>query len=198
MKRTIRTAELEAPQPYHLLTSLVVPRPIAWVGSRSADGTQNLAPFSFFNVVSFDPPMVMFCPVGQPMVRKDTLANVRDTGEFTVSLVTEAVAPAMNATSGTFLAGEDEFAEAGLTPIQGSHVDAPFVGESPASMECVVRAIHETGNGRIVVGEVLAFHIDDSLFDGDRIQSSKIGAVARMGGREYARTDDPFSMVRPD
>ena len=131
-------------------------------------------------------------------MRKDTLANVRDTGEFTVSLVTEAVAPAMNATSGTFLAGEDEFAEAGLTPIQGSYVDAPFVGESPVSLECVVRAIHEAGNGRMVVGEVLAFHIDDSLFEGDRIQSSKIGAVARMGGREYARTDDPFSMVRPD
>jgi len=198
MKRTILTTELEAPLPYHFLTSLVVPRPIAWVGSRSKDGIQNLAPFSFFNVVSFDPPMVMFCPVGQPVVRKDTLANVRETREFTVSLVTEAIAPAMNATSGTFDAGQDEFLEAGLTPIQGSYVNAPFVGESPVALECAVRDIHEVGNGRMVIGEVLAFHIDDSLFDGDRIQSSKIGVVARMGGREYARTDDPFSMVRPD
>jgi flavin reductase (DIM6/NTAB) family NADH-FMN oxidoreductase RutF len=198
MKRTIRTAELEAPLPYHFLTSLVVPRPIAWVGSRAEDGTRNLAPFSFFNVVSSDPPMVMFCPVGHPLVRKDTLANVRETGEFTVSLVTEAVAPLMNVTSGTFHAGEDEFAEAGLTPINGSFVNAPFVGESPVALECVVRDIHEVGNGRIVVGEVVAFHIDDSLFDGDRIQSSVIGVVARMGGGEYARTDDPFSMVRPD
>ena len=197
MKRTIRTAEMPEGVPYKFLSGLVVPRPIAWVGSRSAEGVNNLAPFSFFNVVSVDPPMVMFCPIGQPDMRKDTLSNVRDTGVYTINIVSEGIAEQMNITSGSVPPEVDEFELAGLTATKGVMVAAPRVEEAPVSLECELVEVLPIGNGRMVIGEVKAFHVDEEIFDGDWIVSSRIEAVGRMAGSEYARTTDPLLMVRP-
>jgi flavin reductase (DIM6/NTAB) family NADH-FMN oxidoreductase RutF len=197
MKRTIRTADMPPGDPYKFLSGLVVPRPIAWVGSRSEDGVNNLAPFSFFNVVSVDPPMVMFCPIGQPDMRKDTLENVQATGAYTVNIVSEAVAEQMNVTSGSVPAEIDEFDLAGLTAIEGDLVAAPRVGEAPVSLECELVEVIPVGNGRMVIGEVKVFHVEEEIFDGDWIVSSRIEAIGRMAGYEYARSTDPLNMVRP-
>lgn len=197
MKRTIRTADMPAGDPYKFLSALVVPRPIAWVGSRSEDGVNNLAPFSFFNVVSVSPPMVMFCPIGQPDMRKDTLENVQATGFYTVNIVSEAVAEQMNMTSGSVPAEIDEFDLAGLTAVEGDLVPAPRVGEAPVSLECELVEVIPVGNGRMVIGEVKVFHVEEEIFDGDWIVSSRIEAIGRMAGYEYARSTDPLNMVRP-
>jgi flavin reductase (DIM6/NTAB) family NADH-FMN oxidoreductase RutF len=186
---------------YRLLVGSVVPRPIAFVSTTSPGGINNLAPFSFFNAVCGDPPVVLFCPVWRdPM--KDTLANVRDTREFVVNIVNEDIVEQMNVCSAEFPATVDEFAMSGLTPIPSDLVRAPRVAESPVSMECTLLQVVEISGrplgGNIVIGEVVRFHVDDRVIDGSyRIDAEKLRAVGRMSGYDYARTRDRFSLVRP-
>jgi len=187
---------------YRLLVGSVVPRPIAFVSTTSTGGVNNLAPFSFFNAVCGDPPVVLFCPVWrEPM--KDTLVNVRDTHEFVVNIVSESIVEQMNACSAEFPANVDEFAMSGLTPVPSDIVRAPRVAESPVSMECKLLQIVEISaqpmGGNIVIGEVVRFHVDDGIIDSSsyRIDAEKLQAVGRMSGFDYARTRDRFSLVRP-
>jgi flavin reductase (DIM6/NTAB) family NADH-FMN oxidoreductase RutF len=187
---------------YRLLVGSVVPRPIAFVSTRSTSGVNNLAPFSFFNAVCGDPPVVLFCPVWRdPM--KDTLANVRETREFVVNIVNEDIVEQMNACSAEVPANVDEFAMSGLTPIASDLVSAPRVAESPVSMECKLLQIVEISahpmGGNIVIGEVVCFHVDDRVIDAGsgKIDAEKLRAVGRMSGYDYARTRDRFSLVRP-
>jgi flavin reductase (DIM6/NTAB) family NADH-FMN oxidoreductase RutF len=191
-----------APVSYRLLVGSVVPRPIAFVSTRSTAGVNNLAPFSFFNAVCGDPPVVLFCPVWRdPM--KDTLANVRETREFVVNIVNEDIVEQMNACSAEVPANVDEFAMSGLTPLASDLVNAPRVAESPVSMECKLLQIVEISaqpmGGNIVIGEVLRFHVDDRIIDAGsyKIDTEKLRAVGRMSGYDYARTRDRFSLVRP-
>ena len=135
------TAEIEAIDAYKLLTGLVVPRPIGWIGSRSVDGVNNLAPYSFFNGVAASPPTVIFAPTGQPHARKDTLANVRETDVLTVNIVTYDLTEAMNSTSGTYPDDVDEFEVAGLTVREAEAVDAP-IGSMTSSLST-------SGRGRL-------------------------------------------------
>jgi flavin reductase (DIM6/NTAB) family NADH-FMN oxidoreductase RutF len=192
---------LESPQnTYKLMIGSVVPRPIAFVSTISLDGVLNLAPFSFFNAVCGNPPVVVFsCAFRQPP--KDTLANVRATSEFVVNIVTEEIAERMNLTSGEYTAGVDEFAVSGLTPVPGDLVKPPLVLESPVNMECKLLQIVDISarplGGSLVIGEVIRFHIDPSLTTNFRIDPEKLRAIGRMGGNEYTRTRCRFEMERP-
>lgn len=201
-KVTFMVDELDGVDGYKLVTGLVVPRPIGWIGSVSPDGVNNLAPYSFFNAVSGDPPTVMFSPGAGPGTRRDTADNVKVTGEFTVNVVTDEVAEAMNATSAGLVAESDEFAHAGLTAVPGVAVNAPLVAEAKAQMECrVTHRLHvgRTGGGNwLFVGEVVAFHINGDLLDGTRIDQAALAAVGRHAGNTYSRTHEQFTLTRPD
>lgn len=185
---------------YKLLSGLIVPRPIGWIGTTREDGTYNLAPFSFFNVVSSNPPTVLFSAGQHPDRPKDSVAFAEASGEFTVNIVSEEVAQAMSVTSGRFTSDDDEFAIAGLTPISGVKVSAPMVAESPANLECEVSQIIDIGpdaSTRIVFGNVVALHVRDDVLDGTRIDPDALKAVGRMAGSSYTRTADRFELSRP-
>ncbi len=188
---------------YKLMTGSIVPRPIGWISTLSEAGTPNLAPFSYFNAVSAAPPTLLFClGMKDPGTPKDTLKNVRSTGEFVVNIVTEALAKAMNHTSIKAPYGEDEFALAGVTPSPSLTVEPPRVAESPVHFECRVAHIYPVGEdesgSHIVVGRITHIHVDDDvLIDGDKIDIAKLKPVGRLAGRGYARITDTFELERP-
>jgi flavin reductase (DIM6/NTAB) family NADH-FMN oxidoreductase RutF len=185
---------------YKLLIGSIVPRPIGFISTISTEGGYNLAPFSFFNAICGDPPVVCFAS-GNRVPPKDTLANVRATGEFVVNIVSEEIAEQMNACSGDYPAGVDEFAVSGLTAVASDLIRAPRVLESHVNMECKLMQIVEVSTrprgGSLVIGEVVRFHIDDGIVDNFRIDPEKLRAVGRMGGDGYSRTRDRFEMRRP-
>lgn len=182
-----------------LLTGLVVPRPIGWIGTTGPAG-DNLAPYSFFNLVVTTPPILLFCP-GRSRRDKDSLVNVLATREFTVSIVTEHVAAAMNLTSAEVGPEVDEFRLAGVTKATGEAVGAPFVAEAAAAFECRVTDVHDVGEGpagSVVYGQVLRVHVDEDLLDGTRIRFERLQAVGRLAGSWYTRTTDLFTLERPE
>lgn len=184
---------------YKLLSGLIVPRPIGWIGTRRANGTYNLAPFSFFNVVSTSPPTVLFSGSSHSDRPKDSITLAEESGEFTVNIVSEEVALAMSVTAGTFGPDDDEFSIAGLTAVPGTVVAAPMVAESPANLECRVSNVLDVGEGltRIVVGRVVALHVEDTVLDGTRIDARSLRAVGRMSGNTYITTENQFELQRP-
>jgi flavin reductase (DIM6/NTAB) family NADH-FMN oxidoreductase RutF len=198
---TIDPKTIPAPVAYQILTGSVIPRPIGFISSISAAGIVNLAPFSFFNAICGEPPMVMFCPMNR-RPPKDTLLNVKATREFVANIVSEEIAQQMNLTSGDYASEIDEFDIAGLTPAACEIVKPPRVLESPVSMECIVHHIIEVSDkpwgGTVVIGEVVRFHVRDSIIDKDMfIDPDKLNPVARMGGPSYSRIKDRFDMIRP-
>lgn len=198
-KRRFTMSDLGGADGYKLTTGLIVPRPIGWIGTVSASGLPNLAPFSFFNAVSGIPPTFVFSP-GRG-TRRDTLDNVRAVGEFTINVVSVEVLAAMNASSASFDADVDEFAECGLTAVASSMIRPPMVGECKANIECVVTQIvdvghPERGNG-LVIGEAVAFHVVDEILDGTRVDQTALRAVGRHAGNTYSHTTDLFDLIRP-
>lgn len=183
--------------------ALAVPRPIGWIGTVAADGTRNLAPYSFFNAVNDRPPMVMFSSAG----RKDSLANIEATGEFTCSLATWSLRDAMNRSSAPLDAAVDEFAVAGLTPAPSRLVRAPRVGESPAAFECRLWRIvelptdpkHPEHAHRVVFGLVVGVYIDDAFIREGRVDIGAIRPLARLGYMDYAvvTPETLFTLNRP-
>ncbi|MEE9298470.1 MAG: flavin reductase family protein [Acidimicrobiia bacterium] len=199
-KRVFEAASLDPVDRFKLMTGLIVPRPIGWIGSRSPDGLDNLAPFSFFNMVAGTPPTLLFT-TGMTRRVKDTLANVRATGVFTVNVVTDEVAEAMNATSGDYASEVNEFELAGVTKVEAGAVAAPMVAEAKANFECEVSHIHEVGDGpsaSVVFGEIQRIHVSEHLLDGTRIDLVGLKAVGRLAGPWYSRTADQFAMERPE
>ncbi len=188
---------------YKLMVGLIVPRPIAFVSSLSADGIRNLAPFSFFTAASANPPVICFTPVvrGRDGTTKDTLRNIEATGEFVTNIVSEDFILQMNASSAEVPPEVDEFVLSGLTPVPSDLVRPPRVGEARAAMECrLVQIVHVSTKplgGSIVLGEVLRFHVEDALFDNFRIDPDRLRPVGRMGGPLYTRTTDRFLLERP-
>jgi len=190
-----------ADRAYPLLVSLVVPRPIALVTTVSADGKVNAAPFSFFNVLGAEPPIVAFAPGdrddGTP---KDTALNIRATHEFVVNLVDESIAEAMNQCAASLPYGENELARAGLTAAPSSAVQPPRIAEAPASLECTEWGTLQIGNNRVVIGVVKRLHLRDELFNAEkkRINTEKLFLIGRMAAPHwYCRTRDRFEMIRP-
>jgi flavin reductase (DIM6/NTAB) family NADH-FMN oxidoreductase RutF len=191
---------LAANQRYKLLAGLIVPRPIALVTSRDAEGRVNAAPFSFFNVMGSDPPVVVLGigrrSSGEP---KDTVCNILDVKEFTVNIVDEALAGAMNVCAIDLPAGDSELAAARLTSVASAQVSVPYVAESPASLECRLRETVEIGSNIMLLGEVVHIHLRDDLFDPEKfyVLTDKLQPIGRMhGGGWYARTTDLFDMPR--
>jgi flavin reductase (DIM6/NTAB) family NADH-FMN oxidoreductase RutF len=183
---------------YKLLTGLVVPRPIGWIGTRRSDGTNNLAPFSFFNVVSSNPPVVLFSAGAHSDRPKDSSTLATESGEFTVNIVSEDVVEAMSVTSGSFTAEDDEFAIAGLTARDGVVVDAPLVDESPANLECKVREVVALSDRtQLILGDVVVIHVSPEVLDGTRIDNDALRAVGRMAGASYIDTRARFEVARP-
>ncbi len=185
---------------YKLMVGSIVPRPIAFVSTLSLEGIPNLAPFSFFNAICPDPPTICFS-ISNRVPCKDTLTNVRATGEFVVNVVTEAIAEQMNVCSGDYPAGVSEFSVSGLTPEPSHIVKPPCVRESPVNMECklvqIVEVSTRPAGGTLIIGEVVRFHFDPAVADGFRVDPDKLLAVGRMGGNEYTRTRGRFEMTRP-
>jgi len=177
---------LPAADVYRFMISAVVPRPIAWVSTRAADGTANLAPFSYFTALSSAPPLVGFAVVDREGDPKDTLRNVRETGEWVINVVDEPRLPAMAVTAGEWPRGTSEFTEAGLTPAPAERVRAPRVAESPLQLECRLHREVRLGNCTFVVGEVLVARVDDAVLTDGRVDPAKLRAVGRLGGENYA------------
>ncbi|GAA0659308.1 flavin reductase family protein [Salarchaeum japonicum] len=182
---------------YRTLSGAVVPRPIAWVSSTSADGVDNLAPYSFFNVVSVEPPTVMFSPLDTDERSKDTTRNVRETEEFVVNVVTGESVEAMNETSATLRADESEFEHAGVTRVESERVRPPRVAESPVNFECSLYDTLRVGDSVLVVGEVEYVHVDDALAPDGELDVRELDAVGRLAGSFYSYTRDRFSLERP-
>jgi flavin reductase (DIM6/NTAB) family NADH-FMN oxidoreductase RutF len=187
---------------YKLLIGSIVPRPIAFVSTMDQNGNRNLAPFSFFNGVCSNPPIVLFSTVVRKDGKhKDTLNNIEATSQFVINIVSESFAPQMNFCSADFPPEVDEFQISGLTPIPSDLVKPPRVKESAVQMECkLVNIIHfgqGPGSGHTIFGEVLRFHIWDELFTNFRIDPDKLNAIGRMGGPTYTRTRDRFDLQRP-
>ncbi|WP_026369739.1 flavin reductase family protein [Kallotenue papyrolyticum] len=183
---------------YRLLIGCVVPRPIAWVSSLSADGVANLAPFSFFTIAGDDPPLLLFCPLRRPDgAPKDTLRNVQATGEFVIHIVSEPLAAAMNQTAAEYPYGVDEFAQAGVTPVPSLRVRPPRVAEAPVAFECCAHRIVELERSAVVIGRVLLIHLRDEVYHEGYIQLAALQPIARLAGNSYARVTDTFELARP-
>jgi flavin reductase (DIM6/NTAB) family NADH-FMN oxidoreductase RutF len=191
-----------ADRAYALLSSLVTPRPIAWVTTLGPDGVINAAPFSFFNVLGADPPIVGFCPGdrddGTP---KDTARNIRLNHEFVVNLVDESVAEAMNLTAATIPYGVSEISQAGVTTRPSSSVKPPRIAEAPAALECTEWGTLQIGGNRLIIGLVKRIHVRDELMDPEtlRVRSELFQVVGRMASPHwYCKTTDRFEMKRPE
>ena len=190
---------------YFRLIECIVPRPIAWVGTRSTDGIDNLAPFSFFTGVSASPPTLLFCAGNhRGGVPKDTVQNILDTSEFSVNVVSRVHAEAMVQTSGAYASSVNEFNMIGLTAEQSELIKAPRVGESNVSFECVLHDVVEMRDDlervttRIIIGRIQLIHIADHLLDeAGRVDPRRLNPVARIGGHDYAALGEVFTIKRP-
>jgi flavin reductase (DIM6/NTAB) family NADH-FMN oxidoreductase RutF len=185
--------------------SLVVPRPIGWISSQDRNGVVNLAPYSFFNGVATEPPTVMFSSNGvhREGSYKDSVKNVRDTGEFVCNLATWETREAMNTTSAMVARSVDEFELSGLTPVPSELVKPPRVKESPVHLECtylqtVELPCDKPGQSNLVVfGQVIGIHIDDSIISDGMIDMNVFKPIARLGYFDYSVVDNVFTMRRP-
>lgn len=189
---------------YKLLISAVTPRPIALVSTMAADGRLNLAPFSFFNMVSGNPPVLMFAPgLNRRREHKHTYRNVDATREFVVAGVNERIGPQMVRSAADLPYGESEFAFAGLSPSPASLVKPPLVREAPFNLECRLRQIVSLGDGpgsgHVIFGDIVAVHIDDAYLSpaGDALDARRLRMVGRLGGTQYSTVGEPWSMEIP-
>ncbi len=193
--------------PHDPFKAIVTPRPIGWISSLDAEGRANLAPFSFFNGCGDAPPMVMFTQTGRksrPEPVKDSIANIRETGEFACNIVSQALKDAMNLSSGTYQPEVDEFELAGLTKAPGKTISAPHVAEAPAVLECrLVKIVDDLPSWRehafniMVIGEVVGVHIDDAILKDGRVDVLGYNPVARMGYMDYTTVTGIWEMQRP-
>lgn len=199
----VESAERSWRDIYRLCIGFINPRPIALVSTVALDGVRNLAPYSFYNMVSGNPPVVLFCPTFRRTGgSKDTLQNVKDTGEFVIATVTAEIAPQMNQCAAELPPEQSEFEFSGLTPAPAMKVRAALVQESPVNMECRLRQILTTGEGpgggNIVLGDILAVHVADHILDADGlVDPHRLTTVGRLGGAWYANADNPYEMRIP-
>ena len=174
--------------------AVVSPRPIGWISTRMKGVGDNLAPYSFFNAVGDDPPLVMFA--GDP---RDSIGNARAAGVFAVNIVAEAAWSAMNATSARVAPEVDEFALAGVAKAECETIDCPRVADAPATLECVVeRHVELPGANHMVIGRVTGVHLRDDCIREGRFDLSRDGWLARMGYRDYVAVHEVFELERPE
>lgn len=187
---------------YRLLSGSICPRPIAWVSTLDSRGNANLAPFSFFNVVSVNPPVLGFSPLldGDGNA-KDTIRNLGEVPECVVHISGEGLVSEMNATSAGLAHGEDEFLHVGLEKVAMAGVSVPRVAGAPVAFGCRLREIIRFGDqplaGNLVLAEVVSIYIDDALWDGRHVSLDELKPIGRMAGNDYARCTDLFEVERP-
>lgn len=180
--------------------ALISPRPIGWISSRSGDGVSNLAPYSFFNALSEDPPLLAFSSSG----RKDSLRNIEETGEFVHNVAGQALVDQMNATSAPYSADLSEIEATGLATLPGEDVDALRLADAPAAFECKLVEIKQLEdrkgakiNNYLIIGEVVRVHIQQGLIKDGMIDEAAVAAVGRLGYFNYASVKDIFALARP-
>jgi len=188
--------------PHDPFKAMVTPRPIGWISTCDSVGRVNLAPYSFFNGIASEPPMIMFANTGGKPDReaaKDSVSNIRETGEFVHNVVPYALKDAMNATSGSYPAGEDEFNIAGLEKAASRLVKPPRVAAAPAAFECRLwKIITLPGdNNFMVMGEVVGVHFDEKYLRDGIFDVTLVQPLARLGYRDYTRVEKVFSLLRP-
>ena len=191
--------------PHNPFKSLIVPRPIGWISSQDENGNVNLAPYSYFNALCDNPPMVMFSTTNSRSegVIKDTLHNVETQGEFVVSMATYELREALNLSSAPLPRGENEFSFTQLETLPSTLVKPPRIKGSPIHLECIYHQsiqlpVNSNGDtNRVVIGRVVGVHIDDNLITNGKIDIAKIKPIARLGYMEYAVIDNIFNMQRP-
>lgn len=191
--------------PRTYLNAFVLPRPIGWVSTIDADGRGNLAPYSFFNAVAYDPPHVLFASTGphRHEGEKDSIRGARATGELVFSLATYALREAVNRSSAALPPGVDEFDHCGLTRAPSTLVAPPRVADSPLALECRVVQIVDLESGprasnTVVIAKVVGYHVDPAVVRAGRIDPLLLDPIGRLGYDQYARVSDVFSMTRPD
>jgi flavin reductase (DIM6/NTAB) family NADH-FMN oxidoreductase RutF len=182
---------------YQFMISVVVPRPIAFVSTMSPGGQLNVAPFSYFNAITNQPPLLGISINRRGGLPKDTLRNIEQTGEFVVNTVDEALGPRMVQTSGDWPEDVDEFQLTGLTPVPSDLVKPPRVGESPVSMECRLHRTIELGATFFVVGEIVRAHVKNEVLTNGRVDVEKLRPLGRLGGDGYSVVREVIHMPRP-
>jgi len=189
--------------PHNPFSALVAPRPIGWISTRSSNGIANLAPYSFFNGVAYEPPQVMFATTGTKPDQdgsKDSLSNIRDTGVFCVNIVEYSARDAMNASSETLGKEVDEFAHAGIAVAECDTINCPRVASAPAALECKLTQIIRLPGAanQLVLGEVTGIHIRDNCLKDGRVDVTTFQPLARLGYRDYTHVTKVFELTRPD
>jgi|TARA_A100001391_G_scaffold178664_1_gene143233 flavin reductase (DIM6/NTAB) family NADH-FMN oxidoreductase RutF len=188
---------------YRLFSGSIAPRPIAWVSTIDAAGNTNLAPFSFFTIASINPPVLAFSPLRNGEGKtKDTLNNLGQVAECVIHIGGEAMSEALNLTSASLAADEDEFTHAGLNKVAMPPLAVPRVEGAPIAFGCRLRDIVSFGDqplaGSLVLAEVVVMHADEAVWDGRHVDNEVLRAIGRMAGSDYARTDSLFSLQRPE
>ena len=194
--------------PHDPYKAIVAPRPIGWISSMDETGRANLAPYSFFNGCGDHPPMVMFAQTGRKdrdSAFKDSIANIRATGEFAHSVVSAALTQEMNTSTASYPAGVDEFEKAGLAKGAGQAISVPHVAGAPAVLECRLLKIiddlpawQEGAHNVVVIGEVVGVHIMDSYLVDGLLDVTRYNPIARMGYMDYTTVEKRWSMKRPE
>ncbi|MEL7280409.1 MAG: flavin reductase family protein [Pseudomonadota bacterium] len=188
--------------PHNPFNAIVTPRPIGWISTRGSDGSENLAPYSFFNAVAYVPPQVMFASTSAKEDRdgtKDSVANIRDTGVFCVNIVEHAMRDVMNVSSGPWAREVDEFDKAGIARDECETIPCSRVAAAPAALECkLTQVVQLPGAANYVVfGEVTGVHMRDDCMVNGMFDVTKFNPLARLGYRDYTTVRDLFSLNRP-
>jgi len=194
--------ELDTASVYTLLTGSVVPRPIAWLSTQDLLGVANLAPFSFFTVAGLNPPMLAVTILKKPDGSdKDSLANIRATGEFVVNIANQELVEEMNQSCAAYPAEVDEFDLSGLEKVRSKLVKAPGVARSPVRYECTLHACldlgHGVGGSTLVLGEVRQVYVADALYQDGRVDLQALHAIGKLAGDAYSLVHEDFSLARP-
>lgn len=204
MAKLIDPSEVSFVDIYKLMIGLIGPRPIGWISTVSKEGKPNLAPYSFFNMVSNNPPILAYSPaLSRDRKRKDSLVNAKETKCFVHNLVTPDLVKPMVQSSFEYERGESEFEKVGLTPIDSNKVKAPRVKEAAVNIECQLMQVISFGdqptNGQLVLGEVVAIHINDEsiLAEDGFVKTDKLTLVGRLGRGDYTQTKDLLTIPRP-
>lgn len=193
----ISSRECSSKDLYKLLTAIIVPRPIAFVSTKNPEGKPNVAPFSFFNAITSDPPIVMFAAGERKGKKKDSIANIEEHPEFVINVVSEEIAQQMHNSAADFRREISEFEEVGLTPIPAQQIDGVAVKEAPAHMECKLHQIIRVGKSYMVLGEVVHFRLDERIYLGNfKTDVQELKPLARLAGNGYARVREHFELER--
>jgi flavin reductase (DIM6/NTAB) family NADH-FMN oxidoreductase RutF len=195
-------SEMDAQRVYKLMAGVIVPRPIGWTSTITPDGRDNLAPFSFFMMITSSPPHIAISVGARDGETKDTLRNIRESGDFVINIVSADIGPQMAITAAEWPPEVNEFEKAGVTAVASDVVKARRVSESPANLECEARQIFPVGGppygAHLVIAEVVRIHLrDELLLERERIDLPNLHAVGRLTGDWYCSTDEQYQLLRP-